>query len=69
MSFKRKKVLAALQRRGVVILREGGDHTIVGFPEGPATAMPRHNEVNRFTVRGVVRQLGIEWTAIEREMR
>jgi len=51
------------------VLREGASHTIIGKPGGPSTSIPRHAELNRFTVRGIVRQLGLDWKQIEKEVR
>lgn len=69
MSFKRQKVLAALLRQGVTVLREGATHTIIGIAGGPSTALPRHKELNRHTVRGITRQLDLDWNAIEKDSR
>lgn len=69
MSFKRQKVLAALARRGFLILREGGAHTIVGKPNGPATSVPRHRELDRMTARAIAKQLGIDGRSFVKELR
>jgi hypothetical protein len=69
VSYKRQKALAVLRRHGVVVLREGAEHTIIGIPGGPSTSMPRHRELNRFTLRGIVRQLGLDWKIVEKDVR
>ncbi|MFN0010355.1 MAG: type II toxin-antitoxin system HicA family toxin [Phycisphaerales bacterium] len=69
MSFKRQKVLAALARRGVFILREGGAHSIVGVPGGAATSLPRHRELDRHTVRAIAKQLGIDPQELTKDIR
>jgi hypothetical protein len=69
MSYKRQRVLAVLAGHGIGIVRDRGPHTIIGRAGGPYTSLPRHRELNRLTVRGVVRQLGLDWTTIERELR
>lgn len=69
MSFKRQKVLAALLRQGMTVLREGGAHTIVGKSSGVRTSLPRHSELDRLTVKAIARQLGLDWKALEKEIR
>lgn len=69
MSFKRTKVLAALKREGISVLREGGAHTIVGRAGGVSTSLPRHRDLDRLTVRKIVDQLGLDWTQFQREIR
>jgi len=61
--------MAALARRGVVVLREGGAHTIVGFTGGPSTSLPRHRELDRITVRAITRQLNLDTNEFLKEVR
>jgi len=61
--------MAALTRRGVVVLREGKAHTIVGMPNGPATSLPRHRELDRRTVQAIAGQLGIDRAGFLKEVR
>jgi predicted RNA binding protein YcfA (HicA-like mRNA interferase family) len=69
MSFKRHKVLAALLRQGMEVLREGGAHTIVGKPDGVRTSLPRHVELDRLTVKAIAKQLQIDWESFQKEIR
>jgi hypothetical protein len=69
MSYKRLRVPAVRAQHGVSIVREGGPHTIVGRAGGPYTSLPRHRELNRLTVRAIVKQLGLDWTTIQKELR
>jgi predicted RNA binding protein YcfA (HicA-like mRNA interferase family) len=68
MSYQRRKVLQVLSRHGVVVLREGGGHTILRGPSGRQSSLGRHSEVNRVTVRKIVKQLGLDPQQLSREM-
>ncbi len=61
MSFSRRKVLEALPKRGCVVVREGKRHTVIRSQGGMEIAIPRHNELRRGTVRGIVEDVGLEW--------
>ena len=66
MSYNRKKFLAALHNAGVAFVREGGGHTIVRGPAGRQSSIPRHGDVNRIMARKIAKQLGVDWSQIER---
>jgi predicted RNA binding protein YcfA (HicA-like mRNA interferase family) len=68
MSFKRIDVLAALLRRGFFVLRHTGGHKIVKGPNGEVIAVPRHRELNRFTVRSIANDAGAEWREFRKEL-
>lgn len=68
MSFDRRKVLKALRARGFEVVREGGRHTIVGRSDGARIAVPRHGELNRFTVRGIAEDAEANWAQFKREV-
>jgi len=57
-----------LLRYGVVILRDGGSHTVVRGPTGRQSSVPRHREVNRFTARKIVVQLDLDWNQFQKEL-
>ena len=65
MSYSRRKVLRALELRGVQIVREGGGHTILRGPAGHQSSLPRHSDLNRVTVRKVAKQLELDWSQME----
>jgi predicted RNA binding protein YcfA (HicA-like mRNA interferase family) len=69
MSFQRRKILRVLLSRGCRIIREGGEHTILGDEQGHTTALPRHREVNRNTARKIARDMEIELEQFLREVR
>lgn len=68
MSYKRRKVMKALAKRGFTVLREGSKHTIVSNDAGLCEPVPRHGDVNRFTMRKIAKNLGIDWAEIESEI-
>lgn len=68
MSFDRRKVPKALAARGFAIMREGGRHTVVRGPNGEVIAIPRHRELNRFTVKGIAEDAGTEWNTFKKEV-
>ena len=69
MSYARRKVLKALADRGIVVLREGSRHTIVGRVGDRGEPVPRHKEINRVTTRRIARNLGIDWDSFEADIR
>ena len=69
MSYQRRKVMKALSDRGYVVLREGSRHTIVGKPGERGEPVPRHDEINRITMRRIVKNLGLEWASFEEDIR
>ena len=68
MSYDRRKVLKALANRGLSIVREGGRHPMVQRGEGPPIAIPRHRELNRFTVKGIAEDAGADWDEFRKEV-
>lgn len=69
MSFQRRKVLQILLRNGVVILREGGNHTILRGPTGRQSSLGRHGELNRITARKIIKQLDLDVDQLFKEMQ
>lgn len=67
MSYARRKVLKALLSRGVTVVREGAVHTILRGPGGSST-LPRHNQLDRVTTRTIAKQLGLDWSSVERDL-
>jgi predicted RNA binding protein YcfA (HicA-like mRNA interferase family) len=66
MSYNRRRLIAALERAGMFFVREGGGHTIVTGPNGRKTSIPRHGDVHRVTARKIAKQLGINWSDVEK---
>jgi predicted RNA binding protein YcfA (HicA-like mRNA interferase family) len=69
MSFQRRKVLRILLQNGVTILREGAGHTILRGPTGRQSSLGRHQELNRITVRKMIKQLGLNADDLYKEMQ
>lgn len=58
--MKRKDLLSFLQEHGCVFDHEGKKHTVYYNPKnGKSTTVPRHNEINTFTARGICKDLEI----------
>jgi hypothetical protein len=68
MSYNRRKILHALSIHGVTILREGGNHTVLRSQIGKQSTLGRHAEVDRITTRKIVKQLGLDWKSIEKDL-
>lgn len=68
MSFKRLKVIRALERSGYRLTRDVGPHIIYRGPNGEIIAIPRHRELNRFTVKGIAEDAGLDWDAFRKEV-
>jgi predicted RNA binding protein YcfA (HicA-like mRNA interferase family) len=67
-------VLRALGKRGVSVVREGGGHTVLRSVAGRQSTLPRHTSLDRQSldrhmVRGVVKQLGLEWDDVRKDLR
>jgi len=54
-----KQVHAALQRMGFVEIRRKGSHVKLEHPDGRRIVFPRHDEVDRHTLRGALRDAGV----------
>jgi mRNA interferase HicA len=58
--MSRKDLLKHLREQGCELLREGRAHSIWVNPANQQqTSIPRHREINDYTVRAICRQLGI----------
>ncbi len=58
--MKRKALIRFLKQNGCVLEREGGKHSVFYNPESNcSTTVPRHQEINTFTARGICRDLEI----------
>jgi hypothetical protein len=69
MAYRRQKIMKAPAKRGIVVIREGSRHTIVGRPGGRGEPVPRHSEINRLTMRRIAKNLGIDWDNFVAEIR
>ncbi|MFM9959199.1 MAG: type II toxin-antitoxin system HicA family toxin [Phycisphaerales bacterium] len=68
VSFKRMKVVRALERRGYLLVRDVGPHSIYRGANGVPIAVPRHRELNRYTVKAIAEDAGAEWNEFRKEV-
>ena len=64
-----KQVLAALKRLGFVELHRKGSHVKMGHPDGRVIVFPFHDEVDRFTLKGALRDANVEVDDFVSEVR
>ena len=57
--MKRRDLLRMIRNFGCVLVREGAEHSIWENPNtGRRASIPRHREINDYTARRIVEQLG-----------
>ena len=54
-----KQVLAALQRLGFVEIHRRGSHVKMQHPDGRVIVFPFHDEIDRYTLKGALRDADI----------
>jgi predicted RNA binding protein YcfA (HicA-like mRNA interferase family) len=55
-----KQVLAALRRMGFVELHRKGSHVKLKHADGRVIVFPYHDEVDRFTLKGALRDAEVD---------
>ncbi|MGH8559753.1 MAG: type II toxin-antitoxin system HicA family toxin [Methylococcales bacterium] len=55
-----RQILAALQRLGFVERRRKGSHVKMSHPDGRTMVFPFHDEVDRYTRKGALRDAHID---------
>lgn len=55
-----RQVLAALQRLGFVEVHQKGSHVKMKHPDGRLIVFPYHDEVDRYTLKGALRDADVE---------
>ena len=55
-----KEVLAALKRLGFVEIHRKGSHVKMKHPDGRVIVFPFHDEVDRYTLKGALRDADID---------
>lgn len=55
-----KQVLSALERLGFVEIHRKGSHVKMKHSDGRIIVFPFHNEVDRFTLKGALRDANID---------
>lgn len=57
--MKQRDLIKQLKKAGFYLLREGGNHKV--YTNGKKTlAVPRHNEINEETAKGILKQAGVK---------
>jgi predicted RNA binding protein YcfA (HicA-like mRNA interferase family) len=64
-----RQVLTALQRLGFVETHRKGSHVKMQHPDGRRIVFPFHAEVDRYTLKGALRDGGIEVDDFLRQIR
>jgi predicted RNA binding protein YcfA (HicA-like mRNA interferase family) len=54
-----REVLAALQRLGFVEVHRRGSHIKLEHPDGRRIVFPYHDEVDRYTLKGALRDASV----------
>ena len=54
-----RQVLAALQRMGFIEIHRKGSHVKMEHPDGRRIVFPFHDEVDRFTLKGALRDASV----------
>jgi predicted RNA binding protein YcfA (HicA-like mRNA interferase family) len=55
-----REVLGALKRMGFVELHRKGSHVKMRHPDGRIIVFPYHDEVDRFTLKGALRDADVD---------
>lgn len=55
-----RQVLAALQRLGFVEIHRKGSHLKMEHPDGRRIVFPFHNELDRYTLKGALRDASVD---------
>ncbi len=64
-----RQVLAALQRLGFKEIDRRGSHVKLEHPDGRRIVFPYHREVDRYTLKGALRDADIADEAFLREIK
>ncbi len=63
-----REVLAALIRLGFVEVQRKGSHVKMKHPDGRTMVFPFHDEVDRYTLKGALRDAGVDVEDFLREV-
>ena len=64
-----KQVLAALERLGFAEVHRRGSHIKMRHPDGRMIVFPIHDEVDRFTLRGALRDADVNLDEFLKQVR
>ncbi len=63
-----RQVVSALERLGFVEIHRKGSHVKMRHPDGRLIVFPFHAEIDRFTLKGALRDAGIDVEDLLREL-
>jgi predicted RNA binding protein YcfA (HicA-like mRNA interferase family) len=64
-----RQIVAALERLGFVEVHRRGSHVKMRHQDGRIIVFPYHDEVDRFTLRGALRDAGIDLDQFLQQIR
>ncbi|HEX9636375.1 MAG TPA: type II toxin-antitoxin system HicA family toxin [Acidobacteriota bacterium] len=64
-----REVLAALKRLGFRETHRRGSHVKLSHPDGRTLVFPYHKEIDRATLRGALRDAGVELEEFLQQLR
>jgi predicted RNA binding protein YcfA (HicA-like mRNA interferase family) len=64
-----RQVVAALERLGFIEAHRRGSHVKMRHPDGRVIVFPYHDEIDRFTLKGALRDADVDLEAFLRELR
>jgi predicted RNA binding protein YcfA (HicA-like mRNA interferase family) len=64
-----RQVLAALERLDFAEVHRRGSHVKMRHPDGRVIVFPLHNEVDRFTLRGALRDADVDLDEFLKQVR
>ena len=64
-----KQVLATLTRLGFAEVHRKGSHVKMKHPDGHVIVFPFHDEVDRYTLRGALRDADVDIAAFLKEVK
>jgi len=64
-----RQVVSTLERLGFVEIHRKGSHVKMRHPDGRVIVFPYHAEIDRFTLRGALRDAEVDLEDFLRELR
>jgi len=64
-----RQVVSALERLGFVEVHRKGSHVKMRHPDGRIIVFPYHDEIDRFTLKGSLRDAEVDLESFLREIR
>jgi predicted RNA binding protein YcfA (HicA-like mRNA interferase family) len=64
-----RQVVTALERLGFIEAHRRGSHVKMRHPDGRIIVFPYHDEIDRFTLKGALRDADVDLEAFLRELR